>query len=71
MQENADFPIESVFVMRDALWGVGNGKMLFFFGQDRKSAFVGGYKFVRSRPSVLIIKVWWIRGVHPKIKGSK
>ena len=45
--------------------------MPFFFGQDRKTAFVDGYKSVRSRSSVLIIKVWWTRGVHPKIKGLK
>ena len=57
--------------MWDTFWGVRNEKNPFFFGQDRKSAFVDGYKFVRSRPSVLIIKLWWTRGVHPKIKGSQ
>ena len=45
--------------------------MLFFLGQGRKTAFADGSKFVRSRSSVLIIKVWWTRGVHPKIKGLK
>jgi len=69
--KNADFPIESAFLMWDTFWSIKNGKMPFFFGQDRKTAFAGGSEFVRSRPSALIIKLWWTRGVHPKIKGSK
>ena len=71
MWKNANFQIQSAFSMWDTFWGVRNGKMLLLLGQDRKSAFVDGYKFVRSRSSVLIIKVWWTRGVHPKIKGLK
>ena len=54
--------------MWDTFWGVRNRKMLFLLGQDRTTAFVDGYKFVRSRSSVLIIKYGGHAIVHLKSK---
>ena len=67
VQENADFPIENAFMMWDTIWGIRNRKMPFFFGQDCKSAFVGGYKFTQSRAIFLslLTSVLFERGFLP------